>query len=33
MQKVLVIVVVALSLATAALGYLNRGKLQETKAE
>lgn len=33
MQKVLVIVVVALSLATTALGYLNRGKLLETKAE
>lgn len=33
MQKILVIVVVAISLATAAIGYLNRGKLLETKAE
>jgi myosin heavy subunit len=33
MQKVLVIVVVALSLAAAALGYMNRSKLLETKAE
>ena len=32
MQKILVIAVVALSLATASLGYLNRGKLLESKA-
>lgn len=32
MQKILVIVVVALSLATAALGYLNRSKLSESIA-
>jgi hypothetical protein len=32
MQKILVIVVVALSLATAALGYLNKAKLSESIA-
>jgi len=33
MQKALVIVVVGLSLAASALGYLNRGKLLESRAE
>ena len=33
MQKILVIAAVVLSLATASLGYLNRGKLLESKAE
>jgi len=32
-QKILVIAVIALSLASAGLGYLNRGKLVETRAE